>query len=90
MWCNESHYDNLADARKVILNRYTIFRDGKAIENNIIGWQTALAHARKWSIDLFYNVRKIEIMNIWTAEILSLEEAERRTTEYLKKKARKP
>lgn len=80
---NEDFRYNLGNVPRLTINRYTIFRDGKAIENNLIGWRTALAHARKWSIDLFYNVRKIEIMNVYTAEIISLEEAERRTKEFI-------
>lgn len=82
---DESFRNNLGNVPRLTLNRYTIFRDGKAIERNLIGWRTALAHARKWSIDLFYNVRKIEIMNVYTAEIISLEEAEQRTREWKKR-----
>ena len=62
--------------------RYNILRDGKTVESNIKGWRTALAHARKWQQDLFYHVRKIEIVNLWTGEIISLEEAEKRAIKY--------
>lgn len=65
--------------------RYNILRDGKSVETNIKGWRTALAHARKWQQDLFYNVRKVEILNLWTGEIISLQEAERRAIEYAQK-----
>ena len=71
---------------KVTINRYNIYRDGKEIFSNIIGWQTALARARNWATDLFNQPRKIEILNIWTGEILSLEEAEEKTKQYLLKK----
>lgn len=64
---------------KKFIYRYSIYRDGKSIENNIIGWKTALAHARKWQYDLFDNPKKIEILNIWTGEIISIEEAEKRS-----------
>lgn len=62
--------------------RYNILRDGKHVECNIKGWRTALAHARKWQQDLFYNVRRIEIVNLWTGEIISLQEAEQRAAKY--------
>lgn len=58
--------------------RYNILQDGKTVEKNIIGWQTALAHARKWTTNLFKEVKKVEILNLWTGEIISIEEAERR------------
>lgn len=62
--------------------RYNILRDGKHVECNIKGWRTALAHARKWQQDLFYNVRRVEILNLWTGEIISLQEAEQRAKKY--------
>lgn len=65
--------------------RYSILREGKWVENNIIGWRTALAHARKWQTDLFNNVRKVEILNLWTGEIIDLKEAERRAAKYAQK-----
>lgn len=67
------------------ITRYNIHRDGKIVESNIKGWQTALAHARKWQTDLFYNVRKVEIVNLWTAEIIDLKEAERRAANYARR-----
>lgn len=68
--------------------RYNLLRDGKHIECNILGWKTALAHARKWSTDLFDQPRKVEILNVWTGEIIDLAQAEKRAAEYaLKRRA---
>lgn len=58
--------------------RYTIYQENKVVERNIIGWRTALAHARKYATDLFQTNKRVEILNIWTGEIISLEEAEKR------------
>lgn len=69
--------------------RYNIIRDGKHIECNLIGWKTALAHARKWSTDLFNQPRKVEILNVWTGEIIDLAEAERRAAKALAIRANK-
>lgn len=69
------------------ISRYAIYRDGIAIEWNLPNWRTALAHARKWQYDLFDNPRKIEIMNIWTGEIIDIKEAEKRAAAYTAKRA---
>ena len=62
--------------------RYNVLRDGKHIKCNIIGWKNALSYARKWSTDLFNQPRKVEILNVWTGEIIDLKEAERRAIQY--------
>lgn len=63
---------------KGYIYRYSILQDGKFVESKLIGWRTALAHARKWTTNLFTDVQKVEILNLWTGEIIELEEAERR------------
>lgn len=50
--------------------------NGKHVECNLLGWRTALAHARKHSGNLF-ETNYIEILNIQTGEIVTLEQAER-------------
>lgn len=70
--------------------RYSIHRNGKNVENDIIGWKTALAHARKYRKCLFdwdNQVIKVEILNLWTGEIITLDEAERRSAQFLKRRA---
>lgn len=65
------------------ISRYSILRNGKWVENKIIGWQTALAHARRWQTNLFDDrPQKVEILNIWTGEIITIEEAEERAKKY--------
>lgn len=54
--------------------RYNILQDGKHVENNIKTWQQALAHAEKYKSNIF-NKHKVEILNLWTGEIVELEEA---------------
>lgn len=71
------------------ISRYAIYRDGKCIETNVIGWRTALAHARKWNYDLFNNPRKVEILNIWTGEIIDIQEAEKRAAKVLANRSKK-
>lgn len=68
------------------IHLYTIYRDGKAVQNKILGWRSALAQARKWSRNLFNEPKKVEILNVWTGEIISLEEAEIKAAEWLKKR----
>lgn len=65
---------------------YEIYRNSTKIEDTIFGWKTALAHARKWKTDLFCNVHRIEIVNKFTGEVLTLEEAEKRAAEYARKR----
>lgn len=64
--------------------RYTIYRNNERVETDIRNAKTALAHARKWQYDLFGNVRKVEILNQWTGEIVPLKEAEERYKKWLK------
>ncbi len=63
---------------KQYICRYTIYQEKKVVERNIIGWRTALAHARKYTTDLFNTIKRVEILNVWTGEIISLEDAEKR------------
>jgi hypothetical protein len=65
--------------------RYTIYKENEKVEENILGWQTALAHARKYTKNLFDQPRKVEILNQWTGEIIRIEEAEERAKAYKKK-----
>lgn len=65
--------------------RYTIYKESEKVEQNVLGWQTALAHARKYTKNLFDQPRKVEILNQWTGEIISIEEAEKRAKAYKKK-----
>lgn len=58
-----------------LIYKYNILVNGKHIETNILGWRTALAHARKHSGNLF-GKNIVEILNTQTAEILTLEQAE--------------
>ncbi len=67
---------------KQYICRYTIYQENKVVERNIIGWKTALAHARKYTSDLFNKIKKVEILNIWTGEIIGLEEAEKRAQDH--------
>lgn len=61
------------------MSRYTIYADGKPIIRNLKGWRNALNHAERWETNLFTETkRKIEILNIWTGEIVTLEEAKER------------
>lgn len=70
---------NMGYAIKNFIYLYTIYQDGKAVEHNLKGWRTALAHARRWTKNLFDDINhKVEILNIWTGEIIRLEEAEKR------------
>lgn len=64
---------------KKFIYRYSILQDGRFVESKLVGWKTALAHARKYTTDLFNEVKKVEILNIWTGEIITIEEAERRS-----------
>lgn len=71
--------------------RYSIIKNGKYIENGIVGWKTAIAHARKHVQDLFETKKPIiEILNLWTGEIVTLEEAERRTKKAQLAEPRRP
>lgn len=60
-----------------LIYKYNILVDGKHVETNLLGWRTALAHARKHKSDLFTKVKRVEILNLWTGEIITLEQAER-------------
>lgn len=63
------------------ISNYCVLINGKITERKIKGWQNALTHARRYTANLFEN-NTIEILNIWTGEIITLEEAERRAKKY--------
>lgn len=62
--------------------KYTIYRNNEKVETDVLGYRTALAHARKYTESLFIQVKKVEILNQWTGEIVSLQEAEKRAALY--------
>ena len=64
---------------------YDIYQNAKIVEENILGWRTALAHARKWQSNLFEYVNRVEILNSITGEIITIEEAEERAKNYKKR-----
>ena len=73
----------MEDARlKRWISRYMIYINGKCIESKIIGWRTALAHARNHYNPLFEPQKIIELVNVWTGEIITLQEAEKRAAKY--------
>lgn len=76
------------DIPRICLNRYNILQDGKHVECNLLGWVTALAHARKYTSNIFHETKKVEIVNIWTSEIVTLEEAEKRAAAYYAKRSK--
>ena len=51
-----------------LIPKYNILVNGRHIETNVIGWRTALAHARKHTGDLFGR-NKVEILTLATGEI---------------------
>ena len=75
---NESYNNNLSAAVKKFIYRYNVIVDGKHVKCNIIGWRNALYQARLRRENLFEHPKKVEILNIWTGEIISLEEAEKK------------
>lgn len=76
-WQNYNHPLATANGVKLLIYRYNILVDGKHTETNLLGWRTALAHARKHQTDLFTKVKKVEILNLSTGEIITLEQAEK-------------
>ena len=67
------------------ISRYNILIDGKHTKNGLIGWRTALATARKYYNPIFEPNKVIEILNVWTGEIITLAEAEKRAAKTRKK-----
>ena len=66
---------------KVYLSRYNILQDGKHVECNVKTWQRALAHAVKYTSSILKE-HKVEILNVWTGEIVTYEEALKRAKKY--------
>lgn len=66
---------------KVYLSRYNILQDGKHVETNIKTWRDALAQAEKYTSNIIRE-HKVEIVNVWTGEIVTYEEALKRAKEY--------
>lgn len=67
------------------ISRYNVIINGKHTKCNLIGWKTALATARKYYNPIFEPEKTIEILNLWTGEIVSLAEAEKRAAKMRKK-----
>lgn len=78
---NKNNMENVEYVAKQLIYRYNIYQDGKCVESNIVGWKTALAHARRYTTTIFKK-HVVEICNAWTAEIISIEEAEKRANEF--------
>ena len=51
-----------------LIRKYNILVDGRHVETNVLGWRTALAHARTHTGDLF-GKHKVEILTLETGEI---------------------
>lgn len=81
---NKSHYlENLRPKVKPYLSingqkiyAYRIYQNSTIVEDYVMGWRSALAHARKYRTNLFEYIQRVEILNIFTGEVLTLEEAE--------------
>lgn len=58
-----------------LIYKYNVLVNGRHVETNLLGWQTALAHARKHTGNLFGKMI-VEILNTGTGEILNIEQAE--------------
>lgn len=69
---------------KKFMSRYNILQDGKHVECNLKTWKDALTHAEKYTSSIFRE-HIVEIVNVWTGEIITLEEAQRRAKEYAQK-----
>lgn len=60
---------------RLLIYKYNIIVNGIHKETNLIGWRTALAHARNWRTNLFEK-NIVEILNTGTGEIVTLKQAE--------------
>lgn len=74
---------------KAYLSRYNILQDGKCVKSNVKTWKEALAHAIKYTSNILRE-HKVEIVNVWTGEIITYEEAQRRAKEWIKKHSKMP
>lgn len=59
-----------------LIYKYNILANGRHVETNLLGWRTALAHARNHRTNLF-ETNIVEILNLSTGEIVTLEQAEK-------------
>lgn len=66
------------DIRNTLIYKYNILVNGRHVEFNLLGWRTALAHARTHTGNLF-ELNRVEILNLSTGEIVTYEEAEKKT-----------
>lgn len=57
----------------VLLHKYNILVNGQHVEFNLLGWRTALAHARNHTQDLFHPGKIVEILDLWTGEIYNIQ-----------------
>lgn len=63
--------------KNTLIYKYNILVNGKHVEFNLLGWRTALAHARTHTGNLFGKTI-VEILNLTTGEIITYEEATKR------------
>ena len=64
------------ETRNTLIYHYNILINGIHKEKKLLGWRTALAHARLHTGDLF-GKQIVEILNTDTGEIVTLEQAEK-------------
>ena len=61
-----------------LIYHYNVLVSGKHVETQLLGWRTALAHARYYMQDLFNPHVKVEILNTDTGEIVTVQDALKR------------
>lgn len=61
-------------APKKWICRYNILQDGKHVETGILGWKAALAHAERYTTNIFKE-HIVEILNLWTGELVTYQQA---------------
>lgn len=59
-----------------LIYHYNIIDNGIHAECNLLGWRTALAHARERTSDLFEPNKQVEILCIETGEITIIQKAQ--------------
>lgn len=69
----------IVKGQKVAL--YDVLLYGKPVHKHVLGWRKALKLAEKYEANLFYGENKVEILNIFTGEIVTLREAQRRVAQ---------
>ena len=80
--CHVKNYFTIYGKR---IDAYRIYKNNLIVADYVFGWKQALKTAEKYAENLFEYGYIIEILNLFTGEVLSIQEARERANKFMKR-----